>query len=180
MSWVSLTWFRSDPQHQISSSQTAPRIRGATLQSRFLLLVVNSGENLVCGLGILYCYVKYWKLKREVINPWIWWTYLLYEAEPAIIITCHNCGHGVDLRGCPQSPHQIEGTISIHSSHLNLTWIHSINMKGVFGLWMSIDPALKSIFLRRLIASRWCHQVREAQRGAQSKATNCGLYSEVA
>jgi len=29
--------------------------------------------------------------------------------EPATIITCHNCGHGSDLRGCPQSPLQIEG-----------------------------------------------------------------------
>ncbi|KAJ7298536.1 hypothetical protein O6H91_Y556800 [Diphasiastrum complanatum] len=29
--------------------------------------------------------------------------------EPAHIITCHNCGHGVDMRGCPQSPIQLEG-----------------------------------------------------------------------
>lgn len=29
--------------------------------------------------------------------------------EPAINISCHNCGHGSDLRGCPQSPFQIEG-----------------------------------------------------------------------
>ncbi|KAK6150564.1 hypothetical protein DH2020_015496 [Rehmannia glutinosa] len=27
------------------------------------------------------------------------------EAEmPSYIITCHNCGHGTDMRGCPQSP----------------------------------------------------------------------------
>lgn len=28
---------------------------------------------------------------------------------PSFIITCHNCGHGTDLRGCPQSPLVIEG-----------------------------------------------------------------------
>lgn len=29
---------------------------------------------------------------------------------PSYIITCHNCGHGTDLRGCPQSPMVIEGS----------------------------------------------------------------------
>ncbi|KAK9678756.1 hypothetical protein RND81_11G231600 [Saponaria officinalis] len=28
---------------------------------------------------------------------------------PSYLITCHNCGHGTDLRGCPQSPVSIEG-----------------------------------------------------------------------
>ncbi|CAN6463715.1 unnamed protein product [Victoria cruziana] len=28
---------------------------------------------------------------------------------PSYIITCHNCGHGSDMRGCPQSPLNIEG-----------------------------------------------------------------------
>lgn len=28
---------------------------------------------------------------------------------PSYIIKCHNCGHGTDLRGCPQSPLCIEG-----------------------------------------------------------------------
>ncbi|GMH06527.1 hypothetical protein Nepgr_008367 [Nepenthes gracilis] len=28
---------------------------------------------------------------------------------PAYIISCHNCGHGTDLRGCPQSPLNPEG-----------------------------------------------------------------------
>ncbi|CAN8229167.1 unnamed protein product [Cochlearia groenlandica] len=28
---------------------------------------------------------------------------------PSYIVTCHNCGHGSDLRGCPQSPMVIEG-----------------------------------------------------------------------
>lgn len=28
---------------------------------------------------------------------------------PSYIVDCHNCGHGSDLRGCPQSPLNIEG-----------------------------------------------------------------------
>ncbi|CAN1226030.1 Probable serine protease EDA2 [Linum perenne] len=28
---------------------------------------------------------------------------------PSYLITCHNCGHGTDMRGCPQSPLRIEG-----------------------------------------------------------------------
>ncbi|KAK8685728.1 hypothetical protein V6N13_124764 [Hibiscus sabdariffa] len=28
---------------------------------------------------------------------------------PSYIINCHNCGHGTDMRGCPQSPLRIEG-----------------------------------------------------------------------
>ncbi|CAL1361198.1 unnamed protein product [Linum trigynum] len=28
---------------------------------------------------------------------------------PSYLITCHNCGHGTDMRGCPQSPLCIEG-----------------------------------------------------------------------
>lgn len=32
--------------------------------------------------------------------------------EPSWLITCHNCGHGSDLRGCPQSPLQLEGDAS--------------------------------------------------------------------
>ncbi|KAG0462174.1 hypothetical protein HPP92_020650 [Vanilla planifolia] len=28
---------------------------------------------------------------------------------PSYIVECHNCGHGTDLRGCPQSPLSIEG-----------------------------------------------------------------------
>uniref|UniRef100_M4D5B2 Serine carboxypeptidase S28 family protein n=1 Tax=Brassica campestris TaxID=3711 RepID=M4D5B2_BRACM len=34
---------------------------------------------------------------------------VLDDTVPSYIITCHNCGHGSDLRGCPQSPLIIEG-----------------------------------------------------------------------
>ncbi|XP_020697541.2 probable serine protease EDA2 [Dendrobium catenatum] len=32
-----------------------------------------------------------------------------YVIVPSYITKCHNCGHGSDLRGCPQSPLNIEG-----------------------------------------------------------------------
>ncbi|CAI9272300.1 unnamed protein product [Lactuca saligna] len=32
------------------------------------------------------------------------------ESMPSYIISCHNCGHGSDLRGCPQSPSPPEGS----------------------------------------------------------------------
>lgn len=28
---------------------------------------------------------------------------------PSYVITCYNCGHGTDMRGCPQSPLSLEG-----------------------------------------------------------------------
>uniref|UniRef100_A0A0D6R0X7 Serine carboxypeptidase S28 family protein n=1 Tax=Araucaria cunninghamii TaxID=56994 RepID=A0A0D6R0X7_ARACU len=31
---------------------------------------------------------------------------------PSYLIKCHNCGHGTDLRGCPQSPLSLEGDAS--------------------------------------------------------------------
>ncbi|KAK1303913.1 putative serine protease EDA2 [Acorus calamus] len=30
-------------------------------------------------------------------------------AVPLYIIKCHNCGHGSDMRGCPQAPLNLEG-----------------------------------------------------------------------
>ncbi|KAF9619603.1 hypothetical protein IFM89_007924 [Coptis chinensis] len=35
---------------------------------------------------------------------------------PSYIMTCHNCGHGTDLRGCPQSPLCLEGNAQNCSS----------------------------------------------------------------
>ncbi|XP_050226322.1 probable serine protease EDA2 isoform X2 [Mercurialis annua] len=35
---------------------------------------------------------------------------------PSYLITCHNCGHGTDMRGCPQSPLNLEGNAQNCSS----------------------------------------------------------------
>ncbi|KAK4585237.1 hypothetical protein RGQ29_022768 [Quercus rubra] len=35
---------------------------------------------------------------------------------PSYTISCHNCGHGTDLRGCPQAPLNIEGNAEKCSS----------------------------------------------------------------
>lgn len=34
-------------------------------------------------------------------------------AVPSYLISCSNCGHGTDMRGCPQSPLSIEGIQSL-------------------------------------------------------------------
>nr|KAJ0222324.1 hypothetical protein LSAT_V11C200078030 [Lactuca sativa] len=36
--------------------------------------------------------------------------------NPSYIISCHNCGHGSDLRGCPQFPSAPEGSSKSCSS----------------------------------------------------------------
>ncbi|XP_030530962.1 probable serine protease EDA2 isoform X1 [Rhodamnia argentea] len=35
---------------------------------------------------------------------------------PSYLISCHNCGHGTDMRGCPQSPLSLEGNAQNCSS----------------------------------------------------------------
>jgi len=37
------------------------------------------------------------------------------DTVPSYIMTCHNCGHGSDLRGCPQSAMVIEGILPASS-----------------------------------------------------------------
>ncbi|KVI08790.1 Peptidase S28 [Cynara cardunculus var. scolymus] len=44
---------------------------------------------------------------------------------PSYIITCHNCGHGTDLRGCPQSPLVPEG------QYIFSSWVHLYPQKRV-------------------------------------------------
>ena len=41
------------------------------------------------------------------------------DTVPSYIVNCHNCGHGSDLRGCPQSPMIIEG---IYNNHHLILW----------------------------------------------------------
>ncbi|CAI9110894.1 OLC1v1010991C1 [Oldenlandia corymbosa var. corymbosa] len=55
---------------------------------------------------------------------------------PAYIITCHNCGHGTDLRGCPQSPLSPEGNASNCTSP---DAVHKVRQKIIYNidLWLS-------------------------------------------
>lgn len=54
----------------------------------------------------------------------MYFTYFFFVSEisfrlsvPSYIISCHNCGHGTDMRGCPQSPLVPEG---MYISYLNV------------------------------------------------------------
>ncbi|KAL3679328.1 hypothetical protein R1sor_022284 [Riccia sorocarpa] len=46
-------------------------------------------------------------------DPWRWASKQTSSpGEPSFLIKCHNCGHGTDMRGCPQSPLQEGGDAS--------------------------------------------------------------------
>lgn len=55
---------------------------------------------------------------------------------PSYLISCHNCGHGSDLRGCPQSPFAIEGNAQNCSSPDAL---HEVRKRIIdhIDLWLS-------------------------------------------
>eukprot|EP01018_Ginkgo_biloba_P013558 Gb_33664 [translate_table: standard] len=55
---------------------------------------------------------------------------------PSYIIKCHNCGHGSDLRGCPQSPLSLEGDASNCSS---VDAVHKVRQQIIehIDLWLS-------------------------------------------
>ncbi|KAL3844694.1 hypothetical protein ACJIZ3_002097 [Penstemon smallii] len=55
---------------------------------------------------------------------------------PSYIITCHNCGHGTDMRGCPQSPLVPEGDAKNCSSP---DAVHKVRQEIIahIDLWLS-------------------------------------------
>ncbi|KAK4490691.1 hypothetical protein RD792_001387 [Penstemon davidsonii] len=55
---------------------------------------------------------------------------------PSYIITCHNCGHGTDMRGCPQSPLIPEGDAKNCSSP---DAVHKVRQEIIahIDLWLS-------------------------------------------
>jgi hypothetical protein len=55
---------------------------------------------------------------------------------PSIILTCHNCGHGTDLRGCPQTPLSIEGNSQNCSSPDNVNKARQQIIEYI-DLWLS-------------------------------------------
>ncbi|XP_010526786.1 PREDICTED: probable serine protease EDA2 [Tarenaya hassleriana] len=55
---------------------------------------------------------------------------------PSLLISCHNCGHGTDLRGCPQSPMAIEGSSKNCSSPDAVNRVRQ-QMVEYIDLWLS-------------------------------------------
>ncbi|XP_057541628.1 probable serine protease EDA2 isoform X2 [Amaranthus tricolor] len=55
---------------------------------------------------------------------------------PSYLVTCHNCGHGTDLRGCPQSPLSIEGDAKRCSSPDAVTKVRQQVTEHI-DLWLS-------------------------------------------
>ncbi|XP_057968049.1 probable serine protease EDA2 [Malania oleifera] len=61
---------------------------------------------------------------------------------PSYMISCHNCGHGTDLRGCPQIPLNLEGDARNCSSP---DAVHKVRQQIVehIDLWLSECQATK-------------------------------------
>ncbi|KAL9680197.1 hypothetical protein QQ045_018075 [Rhodiola kirilowii] len=55
---------------------------------------------------------------------------------PSYLITCHNCGHGVDMRGCPQSPLSLEGNAQNCSSQEAVHIVREQIVENI-DLWLS-------------------------------------------
>ncbi|GFY87978.1 serine carboxypeptidase S28 family protein [Actinidia rufa] len=60
---------------------------------------------------------------------------------PSYTVTCHNCGHGTDLRGCPQSPLSPEGDAKNCSSP---DAVHKVRQQIIehIDLWLSQCQAI--------------------------------------
>lgn len=58
------------------------------------------------------------------------------EGMPSYIIKCSNCGHGTDLRGCPQLPFRIEGDSSNCTSPEAVNTVRKQIVKHI-DLWLS-------------------------------------------
>lgn len=54
---------------------------------------------------------------------------------PSYIISCHNCGHGTDMRGCPQSPLVPEG-MHISNSNVNCVDFTGLTYPLVCWTWI--------------------------------------------
>lgn len=65
-----------------------------------------------------YCSESHYSVNYSVLVPFA--AYCLITtilSVPSYTITCYNCGHGTDMRGCPQSPFNLEGMCSNASTN---------------------------------------------------------------
>ncbi|RLN19459.1 putative serine protease EDA2 isoform X1 [Panicum miliaceum] len=76
----------------------------------------------------------------EGVYPDVSMTNLYYGgtriAVPSYLMKCSNCGHGTDLRGCPQSPFRIQGDSSNCSSPAAVNTVRQQIAKYI-DLWLS-------------------------------------------
>lgn len=67
-----------------------------------------------------------------------------YFSVPSYLISCHNCGHGTDLRGCPQSPLIPEGILTAFSFFYvgNSLWGFILQAIHAVEIWYTSIEAL--------------------------------------
>ncbi|CAI5458963.1 unnamed protein product [Closterium sp. Yama58-4] len=77
-------------------------------------------------------------------DPWKRASRLLGTAAmPSEVVECHNCGHGVDMRGCPTwlNNHHAHGADSSCSDPMALALVRG-HLKGALAVWLRPSPVL--------------------------------------
>ncbi|KAG6518810.1 hypothetical protein ZIOFF_022291 [Zingiber officinale] len=87
------------------------------------------------------------------------------EDLPSYLIKCHNCGHGSDFRGCPQSPLNIEGNADKCTSPEAVQKVRQQIIQNI-DLWLSeCQIAVMNFYgvieLRRCLTKHWKIAYRE-------------------
>ncbi|KAJ6678734.1 PROTEASE S28 PRO-X CARBOXYPEPTIDASE-RELATED [Salix viminalis] len=77
-----------------------------SLEKTFILRLTQ----LICIMGAQISQVQRSFLQMGLKIPWRHASKQISSPDmPSFVMSCHNCGHGTDMRGCPQSPFNIEG-----------------------------------------------------------------------
>ncbi|KAL6959975.1 putative serine protease eda2, variant 2 [Sarracenia purpurea var. burkii] len=147
-----LWWFQVCTE--VAYFQVAPSndsIRSSKVDTRYHLDLCKNvfGEGIypdVDGTNIYYGGTKIAGSKIIFTNgsqdPWRHASKQTSSTEmPSYIVTCHNCGHGTDLRGCPQAPLSPEGDAKNCSSP---EAVHKVRQQIIdhIDLWLSQCQAL--------------------------------------
>ncbi|XP_021662228.2 probable serine protease EDA2 isoform X2 [Hevea brasiliensis] len=122
-----LWWFQVCTE--VAFFQVAPSndsIRSSKVDTRYHLDLCKNvfGEGIYPEVNVTNIYYGGTKIAGSKIvftngsqDPWRHASKQISSPDmPSYVITCHNCGHGTDLRGCPQAPLSLEGNAQNCSS----------------------------------------------------------------
>ncbi|XP_057449301.1 probable serine protease EDA2 [Lotus japonicus] len=142
-----LWWFQVCTE--VAYFQVAPSndsIRSSIVDTRYHLDLCKNvfGKGIFPDVGATNLYYGGTKIAGSRIvftngsqDPWRRASKQISSPEmPSYTITCHNCGHGVDIRGCPQDPFNIEGNEKKCTSP---DAVHKVRQKIIehIDLWLS-------------------------------------------
>ncbi|KAJ6812403.1 putative serine protease EDA2 isoform X1 [Iris pallida] len=142
-----LWWFQVCTE--VAYFQVAPKndsVRSSMIDERYHLDLCKNifGEGIYPAVDMTNIYYGGTRLAGTRIvftngsqDPWRHASRQTSSADmPSYIIKCHNCGHGSDLRGCPQSPLNIEGNAENCTSPEAVEKVRK-QIVGHIDLWLS-------------------------------------------